>query len=62
MAQTDETKHLLVNEPNGGSASSPTKQPSFTVGLIFCLLSGVFSSMLNLALAFGAYVAVESGR
>jgi L-rhamnose-H+ transport protein len=33
------------------------KKPSFAVGLLICLVSGVLSPMLNLALAFGSDIA-----
>lgn len=50
-----DTKPLLsVNEIEEYKLT-PAKR-SFSFGLIVCLLSGVFSSMLNLAIAFGACV------
>lgn len=43
-------------------ASGQTSQSRFRAGLLICIGSGVFSSMLNLALAFGAPVAEAAVR
>jgi len=43
------------------SADSITPQRSFSVGLLICIISGILSSMLNLAFDFGAPIA-DSAR
>lgn len=48
-------EQLLLSINEFEQSSDPPKR-SFMVGLIFCLLSGVFSCMLNLAIAFGECV------
>ena len=44
----------------GGMPPTPAP-PSFRVGLIYCLLSGIFSPMLNLSLSFGQCVGEDLG-
>jgi hypothetical protein len=48
----EDTQLLMsVNEIEDSKLTPPKR--SFSFGLIVCLLSGVFSCMLNLAIAFG---------
>jgi L-rhamnose-H+ transport protein len=44
------------------SATGSTSRSDFRAGLLICIGSGIFSSMLNLALAFGAPIAEAAAR
>lgn len=57
--QSDKALLLPVNE---APVTKQAPKPSFMVGLVVCLLSGVFSCMLNLAVAFGEYVIGRGGE
>jgi len=51
---------LQVGDTGRGSVEAPAAEaapPSLTTGLLFCAMSGTFSPMLNLALAFGQPIA-----
>ena len=47
-------EHSINSHEQAKSSSGAT--PSFRVGLFYCLLSGIFSPMLNLSLSFGQCV------
>jgi L-rhamnose-H+ transport protein len=46
----------------GDAAKPPEQRRPFSTGLIFCLLSGVLSAMVNFSFIFGGDVAAAAGR
>lgn len=51
IGESKNENYSSINEDAAPSDSNAT--PSFMAGIVVCLLSGAFSPMLNLAVAFG---------
>lgn len=50
LLAADSDRTINSAQDGGGKSAAP---PSFRMGLLYCLLSGIFSPMLNLSLSFG---------